>query len=240
MTAGGPAVDTVRIAVGPVCLLPWDTFTGRAPVLPVTALVERRTRGGQWAAEDDVPVVTTPSGAIVLPSLASTRPAPAPSAVQRLRIRLVSPYLLDAEHPAGVEFDAPAYAAPAVTRTRLYPLPAYPFPPGTRPLHGRVRRGGSPVAGAAVVGRARADAEHLPRVAAWTEVAATAGDGVFRLPLRRVGSRPQQPPPDPAAPDAEWFTVTALAEPGRAGGPEVSVQLTAQDIRGTEQLIEIP
>jgi hypothetical protein len=58
--------------------------------------------------------------------------------------------------------------------------------------------------------------------------------------LRRVGSKPQQPPPDPAAPDAEWFTVTALAEPGRAGGPEVSVQLTAQDIRGTEQLIEIP
>ncbi|MFE2515555.1 hypothetical protein [Streptomyces mirabilis] len=113
MTAGGPAVDTVRIAVGPVCLLPWDTFTGRAPVLPVTALVERRTRGGQWVAEDDVPVVTTPSGAIVLPSLASARPAPAPSAVQRLRIRLVSPYLLDAEHPAGVEFDAPAYTAPA-------------------------------------------------------------------------------------------------------------------------------
>lgn len=240
MTAGGPAVDTVRIAVGPVGLLPLDAFTGRAPVLPVTALVERRLACGHWAAEDDVPVVTTPSGAIVLPSLASARPAPAPSAVRRLRIRLVSPYLLDAEHPDGVEFDAPAYTTPPVTRVRLYPLPAYPFPPGTRLLHGRVRQGGDPAAGAAVAGRARADAQHLPRVVAWTEYAATARDGAFRLPLRRAGSKPRQPPPDPATPEAEWFTVTALAEPGRAGGPEMSVQLTAQDIRGTEQLIEIP
>lgn len=243
MTAGGAAVDTVRIAPGPVCLLPLDAFTGRTPVLRVTAVVERRLAGGQWTVEDDVPVVTTPGGAIVLPSLASAHPAPAPGGVQRLRIRLVSPYLLDAEHPGGVEFDAPASAAPAVTRVRLYPLPAYPFPPGTRLLRGRVRRGGptgAAVAGAAVNGRARADAGFLPRVAEWAEYAATARDGAFRLPLRRPGSKPQLPAQDPAAPEAEWFTVTALADPGQAGGPEASIHLTAQDISGTEQLIEIP
>ncbi|MCX4673195.1 hypothetical protein OG453_42305 [Streptomyces sp. NBC_01381] len=243
MRAGGPAVDTVRIAAGPVCLLPLDAFTGRAPVLRVTAVVERLLTGGRWAAEDDVPVVTTPSGVVVLPSLASAHPAPAPGAVQRLRIRLISPYLLAAEHPAGVEFDAPASAAPPVTRVRLYPLPAYPFPPGTRLLRGRVRRGGAPgaaVAGAAVSGRARADPGHVPRVADWMEYAATAWDGTFRLPLRLVGSKPQLPPANPAEPEAEWFTVTALAAPGQAGGPEASVHLTAQDIRGTEQLIEIP
>lgn len=239
MTPGGPAVDTVRIAPGPVCLLPSDAFTGRTPVLRVTAVIERRLAGGLWAAEEDVPVVTTPGGAIVVPSLASPHPAPPPGGVQRLRIRLVSPCLLDAEHPAGVEFDAPATTAPPVTRVRLYPLPAYPFPPGTRLLRGRVRHGGGPVAGAAIIGRPRTDAGHLERVADWTEYAATASDGAFRLPLRRVGSKPDPPAPDPAPP-AEWFTVTVLAEPGRAGGPEASIHLTAQDISGTEQLIEIP
>ncbi|HET6356350.1 hypothetical protein, partial [Streptomyces sp.] len=68
----------------------------------------------------------------------------------------------------------------------------------------------------------------------------TARDGAFRLPLRRPGSKPPLPAPDPAVPEAEWFTVTALADPGRPGGPEASIHLTAQDISGTEQLIEIP
>jgi hypothetical protein len=66
------------------------------------------------------------------------------------------------------------------------------------------------------------------------------GDGRGRRLPAAVAAGRQQTAAAPAAPDAEWFTVTALAEPGRAGGPEVSVQLTAQDIRGTEQLIEIP
>ncbi|MGW0581666.1 hypothetical protein ACWD25_38325 [Streptomyces sp. NPDC002920] len=238
MSAGGPVPDIVRIVTGPVWLLPQDAFTGRPPELPFTALVERRLDSGEWVPEDGVPVVRTPGGALVLPSLASRHPAPVPAAVRRLRVRLVSPYLLDAEHPDGVGFDAPSWTVPGATRIRLYPLPAYPFPPGTRLLRGRVRRvGGTAVAGATVVGRARTDGGHLPRIPEWAEYAATAGDGSFRLPLRRVGSK-SPPPPDSGGPDdpeAEWFTVTARADTG-----EASVHPTARTVRDSDQLIEIP
>ncbi|WP_033327263.1 hypothetical protein [Streptomyces yerevanensis] len=239
MTAGGPA--DIRIAAGPVCLLPVDAFTGRVPALRVTVVVERRLADGRWAADGDVPVVTTPSGVILLPSLASPRPITPGSAVQRVRVRLVSPYLLAAGHPDGVAFDAPSSTVPPVTRMRLYPLPNYPFPPGIRLLRGRVRRGGVPgaaTAGGSVSGRPRTDSDHVARGADWVEYAATAPDGFFRLPLRKVGSKPLLP--GPVAPDPEWFTITARAAPGQVGGPEVSVQLTAEDVRGSEQLIEIP
>ncbi|WP_338933006.1 hypothetical protein WEB32_32830 [Streptomyces netropsis] len=241
MTGGG-AIDTVRVVPGPVCLVPEDAFTGRPPTLRVVAVVERSLGGGRWEAEEDVRVVTTATGAIVLPSLAAPRRTASGGAhgVRRMRIRLLSPYLLDAEHPEGVEFDAPSTTVPPVTRVRLYPLPAYPFPPGTRLLRGRVRRTwGTDVAGAALTGRARTGDGYLPRVLPpWSEYAATAADGRFRLPLRRPGSKPR--PAGQAAPEPEWFTVTAAAEPAHGGGPEATVHLTAADISGTEHLVEIP
>ncbi|MFE6937582.1 hypothetical protein [Streptomyces chartreusis] len=245
--------NAVQVTPGPVCLMPRDTFTGRPPALPVTAVVERRDDDGRWSPEKSARVVTTPTGARLMPSLAvpAGRPPGGEHGVCRMRVRLVSPYLLDAEHPDGVEFDAPAPGVPAVTPILLLPLPAYPFPPETRLLGGRVvaRRPvmprsaagpppGAPVVGALVTAGARHDPGHIPPVGEpWTDFAATARDGAFRLPLRGPGSRVAAGAA--ADGDTEWFTVTVTGPPGR-GGPPVTVHLPAQDITSTGFVIEVP
>jgi hypothetical protein len=174
----------VTVAASPIWIRLRDTFTGGPPDAPVTIALERRA-GQDWVPFEHRHQLSR-MGDLAFVNLGRTRD---PGAVGTfdVRVTVTSPrWLVETfTGEAALVITVPAWApdAPvtplAPDTLRLFPGPAYPFPPGTPVLAGRVvDAAGDPLAGARVW--ASETVQNAPRL---EEVRSDAG-GRFRLPLR--------------------------------------------------------
>lgn len=180
----------------PVGLIPTDTYTGKAPLGRLRALLDARDAGGRWH-ETEIKEVRTPGGVVAFPGLRRSGNVAA-GAARLYRVRVRAEFYLplyvktDGGTLDGIEFtvfpyndtnppanypkqaaDFPAYLVNVLRRVWLVPAPNYPFPGQVFVLRGAVVRAGTgePVTGAEV---------------SWgnKEIALTAERGAFGLPLR--------------------------------------------------------
>jgi hypothetical protein len=184
MTFPGPLSSESVIAASPVWVQVRDTFHDRPPTGPVTVSLERRA-GADW-----IPLAHrhqfSATGDLAFVGLGRTRD---PAAVPPfdVRITLTSPGTVaeawNGEAALVTTVTPWSPAAPSVPALpdvlRLFPGPAYPFPPGTPLLAGIVVD-----ANDVPVARARVSATETVQNQPRTEEVRTAGDGRFRLPLR--------------------------------------------------------
>ena len=173
-----------RIAASPIWIRLRDTFTGQAPLGPLTVALERRT-GAAWTPLRHRHQLT-PAGDLGFVNLGRSRdPATTGSFDVRITIGCASmvaeafngdPAIITTVHAWAP--DAPvAPAQPNVLR--FFPGPVYRFPAGTPLLAGRVvDANGDPVARAHVFSTATVQGAPL------TEEVRTDVGGYFRLPLR--------------------------------------------------------
>lgn len=168
----------------PVGLRLVDDFTGRAPLGPVSARLDRQVSPGVWEPTAIEPVLT-PSSILTWPGLGrDSEPSSAPTRRYRARVEAAQyrpDYLQSVD---GREFDAPPWddvhdPVPVTMGPQdvyLYPATGYGFPTWVRVLRGFVEDAtGGPVANV------------LVRQAA-AERALTDERGTFALPLRWASS----------------------------------------------------
>lgn len=172
------------VAASPIWIRLRDTFTGVAPAGPVTVSLERLA-GPRWVPFNYRHQLSR-DGDLAFLNLGRTRDPGAVGSFD-VRVTVTSPASI-AETPSGeaaLELVVPSWAPDAPITpispidVRLFPSPAYAFPPGTPLLSGRVvDLAGDPVA------RARVWASETVLSTTRAEEVRTDGGGRFRLPLR--------------------------------------------------------
>ncbi|MFI2224572.1 carboxypeptidase regulatory-like domain-containing protein [Streptomyces fradiae] len=208
----------------PVWLVPYDEHARRVRAAGVGVRLDRYDEAdGRWVPLDGT-AVRTPGGAFAFPRLGRSRdPWAARPEPHRARFAAAGYrplYPADGEpydaRRGGVEFLVHPYGdtrpptVPAEARlVRLLPAVSYPYPPGTRTVHGVVvdAAGRAPVADALVEAAGHTGADRVP----WHERTLSDARGAFRLALRWEGDRAGD---DTAE---ETFRLRATDRPGRAG-----------------------
>lgn len=172
------------VAGSPIWVRLRDTFTGRAPVGPISVSAQR-SAGAGWVALEH-PYQLGPDGDLAFVNLGRTRDPGALGAFD-VRITVAGPGMIpeDANGDPVLTATVTAWAsdAPAVPprpdELRLFPGPGYRFPAGTPLFAGvAVDASGDPVA------RARVWTTETVQSTLLREEVRSDGEGRFRLPLR--------------------------------------------------------
>lgn len=184
MTFPGELRSERLVAASPIWIQLRDTFRDRPPAGPLTVSLERRA-GADW-----IPLAhrhqLSASGDLAFVGLGRTR-EPAAVPPFDVRVTVTGPGTIaeawNGEAALTTTVTPWSQEAPSVPALpdvlRLFPGPAYPFPPGTPLLAGIVVDASDvPVARARV--SATETVQNQPRI----EEVRTAEDGRFRLPLR--------------------------------------------------------
>ncbi|MGW0880244.1 carboxypeptidase-like regulatory domain-containing protein [Streptomyces sp. NPDC002671] len=208
----------------PVWLVPFDDYARRVRAAGVDVRLERFDEAsGGWLPLDDR-AVRTPSGSIAFPGL-GRRAEPWAARPERHRARFAAAgyqplYPADGQpfsaELVGVDFLVHPYddthppsvgASPRLVR--LLPAVSFPYPPGTRTVHGVVLDAASraPVANALVEARGRTGQDLTP----WHERTLSDARGAFRLALRWEGEKAAEHAVE------ETFRLEATERPGRTG-----------------------
>jgi hypothetical protein len=230
-----------RLLVSPAWFVTYDEFRRRRLAARLTVDLDRWD-GAQWQPTGIAPTVT-PGGVLAYPGLGRRRePHAAEPELYRARFAVAGyrplypaddeafdaakvgreflAYPYDDEHPPQI------VAEPETVR--LLPDRTFEYPPGTRVVHGVVRRAGSatPIANALVEASGQADGG----LRTWRERVLCDDAGAFRLSLRWRG-RPTGTENDPT----EIFTITATERQGRTG----QVEIRLPEHLGLTHVIEI-
>jgi hypothetical protein len=189
-----------RTIASPIWVQLRDTFSRTAPRGPVDIRLERQV-GQDWVPLDQ-PHRLSSGGDLAVVDLGRSR-EPAAIGTFNVRVWVTARGLIAEPQPLVVAVTAWPPEAPNVPNTptecRLYPGPAYSFPPGTPVLAGSVVDGNS----GAPVGRAAVTADETVNNAVVTEDVRTDDAGWFRLPLRwssgatTVNAQKSRPPQAP-------------------------------------------
>ena len=172
------------IAASPIWIKLRDTFTGRAPLGPLTVAIARRT-GATWTPLRQRHQVS-PAGDLAFVNLGRSRD-PATTGSFDVRVTVDCPGMVgvapngDAAITTTVVSWAPETPVTPVQPDvlRFFPAPGYRFPAGTPVLVGRVvDTSGDPVARVRVFSTVTVQGTQV------TEDVRTDAGGYFRLPLR--------------------------------------------------------
>ncbi|MER5932578.1 carboxypeptidase-like regulatory domain-containing protein [Streptomyces sp. NPDC002054] len=207
-----------------VWLVPFDDYARRVRAAGVEVRLDRFDEAsGGWLPSDDRAVLT-PSGSIAFPGL-GRRAEPWAARPERHRARFAAvgyqplypadglPFSADL---VGVEFlvhpyddTHPPTALASPRLVRLLPGVAFPYPPGTRTVHGVVLDAatGAPVANALIEAGGLTSQDRTP----WHERTLSDARGAFRLSLRWEGEKAAEHAVE------ETFRLKATERPGRTG-----------------------
>lgn len=188
-----------RMSASPIWIQLRDTFTGAVPRAPVDIRLERRI-GTRWVPLDHRFRLSS-GGDLAVIDLGRTR-EPALVGTFDVRVWVSAKGLVTEPEPVEVTITAWPPDAPNVpagpTPCRLFPGPAYAFPPRTPVLSGTVVD-----AGGTGVKRAAVRVDETIGGTTVTEEVRTDATGAFRLPVRwsagatTVAARKARPPQPP-------------------------------------------